>query len=64
MFFSFRKSLTFMLYFQIFSFMQMKDATCLNFGALTNEELDFMLEHNNDITLLVPVTPISPITVP
>jgi len=29
----------------------MQDATCLNFGALTDEELDFML--NGDIVLLV-----------
>jgi hypothetical protein len=33
--------------------MQMQDATCLNFGALTDEELDFMLDHNGDIVLLV-----------
>ncbi|XP_032674162.1 uncharacterized protein LOC116845502 [Odontomachus brunneus] len=29
----------------------MQDATCLNFGVLTDEELDFMLEHDNDIAL-------------
>lgn len=34
----------------------MQDAMCLNFGALTDKELDFMLEH--DITQLVPVPPI------
>ncbi|XP_025153559.1 uncharacterized protein LOC105187819 isoform X2 [Harpegnathos saltator] len=29
----------------------MQDAVCLNFGILTNKELDFMLQYESDITL-------------
>lgn len=42
------------------SFTQMQDAECLNFGVLTDKEMDFML--NSNIMLLVPMTPISSVT--
>lgn len=35
----------------------MRDAACLDFGALTHEQLNFLLPNGEDISLLVPLFP-------